>query len=277
MTDAPPQDVMRRFGLTQAVRKAKTGIAQVWQVWRGADVFALKVYFDGDLQDEAPGFEYLKALGGRSCVRIYEQSGGAILMEWLDGASLGDMSRAGGDDEAAEILGQVASGLHKVPVQVSGLQRLDALFEDLFAVAFAPDCDAKVRRDMEAGQALARSLFANPRDVRALHGDMHHDNILQGPRGWCAIDAKGVVGERTYELAQAFCNPLGAPKLTGDPARAIRCAAMWAERFEVDQKRLLQWSAAKAALSVAWNAGAALRADDDADFLAVMLHVARAA
>jgi len=35
MTDAPPQDVMQRFGLTRVVPKAKTGIAQVWQMWRG--------------------------------------------------------------------------------------------------------------------------------------------------------------------------------------------------------------------------------------------------
>ena len=46
--------------------------------------------------------------------------------------------------------------------------------------------------------ATASKLLATPRDVMVLHGDIHHGNILDfGPRGWLAIDPKGVSGERS--------------------------------------------------------------------------------
>ncbi|WP_430515673.1 aminoglycoside phosphotransferase family protein, partial [Inquilinus limosus] len=37
--------------------------------------------------------------------------------------------------------------------------------------------------------AIARDLLAERREIVTLHGDLHHDNVLDfGPRGWLAID-----------------------------------------------------------------------------------------
>src|SRR3546814_3749922 len=45
--------------------------------------------------------------------------------------------------------------------------------------------------------ATARALLAESRGTGVLHGDIHHDNVLDfGPRGWLAIDPKRLVGER---------------------------------------------------------------------------------
>ncbi len=41
-----------------------------------------------------------------------------------------------------------------------------------------------------------------------LHGDIHHDNILDfGSRGWLAIDPNRLIGERGFDYANLFCNP----------------------------------------------------------------------
>ena len=41
-----------------------------------------------------------------------------------------------------------------------------------------------------------------------LHGDLHHENIMHGPRGWLAIDPKGVLGDPGFDAANMFYNPL---------------------------------------------------------------------
>ena len=54
----------------------------------------------------------------------------------------------------------------------------------------------------------ARALLSEPREVGVLHGDLHHDNVLDfGVRGWLAIDPKRLVGERGFDFANIFTNP----------------------------------------------------------------------
>ena len=84
-----------------------------------------------------------------------------------------------------------------------------------------------------------------------LHGDVHHNNILDfGPRGWLAIDPKRVTGERTYDYANLICNP-DLPSAT-DPARFTRQVALVAAQAGLERRRLLQWVLAFAGLSAAW-------------------------
>ena len=70
--------------------------------------------------------------------------------------------------------------------------------------------------------ATAKDLLADQRDVVVLHGDIHHGNVLDfGPRGWLAIDPKGLIGERTFDFVNILRNPE-----TGAGARAgTVCAA----------------------------------------------------
>ena len=47
-----------------------------------------------------------------------------------------------------------------------------------------------------AAQRVHRRLCESQRDVRLLHGDLHHDNVLlDAGRGCLAIDPTGVTGE----------------------------------------------------------------------------------
>ncbi|WP_434737349.1 aminoglycoside phosphotransferase family protein [Haemophilus influenzae] len=56
--------------------------------------------------------------------------------------------------------------------------------------------------------SVARQLLAAPREVCPLHGDLHHENVLDfGDRGWLAIDPHGLLGERTFDYANIFTNP----------------------------------------------------------------------
>jgi streptomycin 6-kinase len=100
--------------------------------------------------------------------------------------------------------------------------------------------------------ATARELLATPSEVVVLHGDIHHGNVLDfGPRGWLAIDPKGLVGERYFDFANLFCNPDLA--IATAPGRLARQATVVAEAAGLDHARLLRWILAWAGLSAAWH------------------------
>jgi streptomycin 6-kinase len=107
------------------------------------------------------------------------------------------------------------------------------------------------------GADLAARLLANPRDVRVLHGDIHHRNIRQSPRGWLAFDPKGLVGERTYDCANTLCNPFrGRPRydeLVHDETRLLTNAGILSEALDIELGRVLQFTFAYACLSATWS------------------------
>ena len=94
---------------------------------------------------------------------------------------------------------------------------------------------------------------AEKQDIRPLHGDLHHDNIKASDRGYLAFDAKGVLGERTFELANAFQNPLGSEAIARQPETIQRRAELWSAGLNVSKPRLLSWAAAFSGLSLAWH------------------------
>ena len=90
-----------------------------------------------------------------------------------------------------------------------------------------------------------------PRDIVALHGDIHYDNILDsGHRGWLAIDPKGVIGERGFDYANLFCNP--TIEVATSPTRLPRAIPMVATRAGLEPQRLLRWIIAWSGLMAAW-------------------------
>ena len=98
---------------------------------------------------------------------------------------------------------------------------------------------------------VARGLLAAPREVVALHGDLHHMNVLDfGAQGWLAIDPKGLRGERGFEFATLLRNP--DPRRALAPGRLEREVARVAGLAGVERARLLRWVMAVAGLSAAW-------------------------
>jgi streptomycin 6-kinase len=97
----------------------------------------------------------------------------------------------------------------------------------------------------------AAELLSSPRDESVLHGDIHHDNVLDfGERGWLAIDPKRLYGERGFDYANIFCNPNYG--IATDPAIFQRRVEQVCRLAGLERRRLLQWILAWAGLSAAW-------------------------
>jgi streptomycin 6-kinase len=104
---------------------------------------------------------------------------------------------------------------------------------------------------LEQAAATAHHLFAEPRDIVVLHGDIHHGNILDfGSQGWLAIDPKGLLGERAFDFVNILRNPNAQIALA--PGRFSRQATVLADAAGLDRTRLLRWTLAFTGLSAAW-------------------------
>ena len=198
--------------------------------------------------EECRGARLMVWWDGNGAARVLAQAENALLLEHASGRqSLLEMVRGGQDDEASRIICHVAARLHARRATPSpDLMPLSSWFEALASAA-------KVHSGIfESGASIAARLLAEPQDITVLHGDIHHGNILDaGPRGWLAIDPKGLAGERGFDFANIFCNP-GFGVATS-PGRLARQVEIITEAACLDRHRLLAWIASWAALSAAWH------------------------
>lgn len=61
---------------------------------------------------------------------------------------------------------------------------------------------------LQKARKLRDKLLQSAEPDILLHGDLHHDNILQNGNSWIVIDPKGVIGQAAYEAAAFIRNPI---------------------------------------------------------------------
>lgn len=248
----PSDNLLADFGVNTPIFVAETSIATIWKVNYNEDFAALKIYKNANTQDEWQGFGLLKALAGQGAALVYQLGHGAALIEWLEGESLGDLSRRGCDNVATTELGRVANTIHASNARAN-LRTLEATFDALMTLKICAAWSHEEKSLMTTAQSLAVAHITNQIDMRALHGDLHHDNIKLTARGYVSFDAKGIIGDRAYDVANAFKNPVNAPEIYGDPRRITRLAESLGAIMDIAPKRLLGWATAHCALSIAWT------------------------
>ncbi len=162
--------------------------------------------------------------------------------------SLTNMSKNHQDDEASRIICDVVAKLHankqkSLPPSLVPLSRWFRALE----VAVTQQGGIFIQ-----AAAVAQELLKSPQEEVVLHGDIHHDNILDfSERVWLAIDPKGLLGERYYDYANIFCNP--DMEVATIPVRLEHQATLIAALAGLDRIRLLKLILAYAGLSAAWH------------------------
>ncbi len=231
----------------------QTVTSHIYTVTHEGDTVILKLLALSETEEQT-GALALRYFRGQGAVRLLRHDDGAHLLEYANGDELVTLVERGEDQHATRIIAQVLNQLHAVPQDASreGLFPLDRWFRALFQKA-AADRQAGIASIYVRGAALAERLLADPRDVRVLHGDIHHRNIRQSPRGWLAFDPKGLVGERTYDCANTLCNPYPMTGLVHEEPRLLANAAILADALAIDLPRVLAFTYAYACLSASWS------------------------
>ena len=178
-----------------------THAARLLPVLRHGEPAMLKLSLE---EDERFGGAVMEWWSGHGAARVLAREEHALLLERATGsASLSDMARTGQDDEACRILCGTAARLHAPRARpLPDLTPLAQWFRELEPAART-----------HGGVLLhcaetAKALLRDQREIVVLHGDLHHDNVLDfGERGWLAIDPKHIIGERGFDFANIFTNP----------------------------------------------------------------------
>jgi streptomycin 6-kinase len=247
-------DAIARWALTSPSVVTETATSVIYRATAAAHgPVALKLLKPGAGDDEAKGGAMLAWFGGHGAARVFGLAPDAVLMEWLDGETLGDVARAGRDDAATLLLADVVERLHArrdaPPPELTPLRRR---FASLFRLG--PDAWPEEARPLAArATAIALGLLDSDAPAVPLHGDIHHDNILRSGDSWLAIDPKGLIGDAAYDYANSFQNPERADALVLDAGRLARHATALAGRTGLPRRHLLAWAVAHTALSGAWN------------------------
>jgi streptomycin 6-kinase len=236
---------------------ARTPTSHLYTVTWESDTVVLKLLTDYGWEEQR-GASALRYFDGRGAVRLYRSDAAAQLLEYASGEELIGLVERGDDPSATRIIAAILNQLHGGPQgkHVEGLSLLRDWFRQLFSKA---DSDRAARADSiyVRGADLAARLLAEPREVCVLHGDVHHRNIRQSPRGWLVFDPKGLVGERTYDCANTLCNPFRGQAryddLVHNERRLLTNAGILADGLAIELARVLQFTFAYACLSAAWS------------------------
>lgn len=205
-----------------------------------------------------PGSEWrsgavLAAFDGYGTVRVYEHTEGAMLLERaVPGHSLVRTVLEGRDDEATAVLAEVIAKMSPQPAPhgTPAVQEWGSAF-----TRYTASGDTRVPKRLVAqAEELYQALSSSQTEVRLLHGDLHHDNvILDHSREWLAIDPKGVVGELEYELGAALRNPYESPDVFTQPAIIRARVDRFVRELPVNTERVVAWALAQAVLAAIWT------------------------
>lgn len=246
----------RRWNLTNIRPVPNLSYNFVAYAERGVEPVVLKM--GPPNRELVSGMNTLQVYNGGGAVQLleYDEEKGAFLLERLiPGKTLAGIED---DDRATEIAAELMSRLWRPAPQnedgkfislknwFAGFKRL----RDRFDGGTGP----LARELVERAEQIAKGFFAEGRPELLLHGDFHHDNILESKRGWLVIDPKGVIGPAEYEMGPLLLNPRERVLNGSRPkVRAERRIAILAERLGIERGRIRQWALAHAVLSAWWS------------------------
>ena len=260
------EDASKRWGLTDVQPVPNLSYNFVAFAKRGKEDVMLKIGVPNpELNSEMAA---LKLFDGDGACQLlaYDEEHGFLLLERLNpGTVLADIPD---DDERTNIAVDVmqkiwrpldsGSLLPAAEQQAARLQsfiQLSDWFDELKTVR--PKFDGGTgpfpKKIFERVESFLPELFADE-NVKLIHGDFHHFNILLSERGWLAIDPKGVIGPAGYEIGPLMINPWGS--LSDEisfKAQTKRRMNILSERLGWGRESILNWATAHAVLSTWWD------------------------
>lgn len=190
----------------------------------------------------------LKCFAGYGAVKVLSEDKGMLLLERaVPGTSLKSYFQTN-ENKSVEIAFGVMKKLHQANIPVThNFPHIKDWLTALDKDSAIPDAYLK------KAQKLRDQLLQTAKPDVLLHGDLHHDNILQNDNDWVVIDPKGVIGEPAYEVAAFIRNPIpellnraDAPNIIHN--RITRLVGL----LELPSQRIIGWCFVQAVLAWAW-------------------------
>ncbi|WP_261305617.1 aminoglycoside phosphotransferase family protein [Paenibacillus andongensis] len=207
-----------------------------------------------------PGDEFvsevdaLKLFNGNGIVKIIDvdiAKGILILERLIPGQTLASLEN---EEEAAHIASQVMRKLW-MPVHSNSSSIPTTLhMEEKLINIYKRNTEGLgpiTKEILQEAVDTYRTMNAMPDMPFLLHGDLHQYNILMAAREpWLAIDPKGLIGDREYDVIQYLLNKLP----NGDSTQVIeKRIDIFVKELNLDKKRLISWGFAHSVLATCWT------------------------
>lgn len=208
----------------------------------------------------------LKKYDGRGACRLLDSDAekGMLLLERLDPGLM--LATLEDDDRATRIAADVMKSLWMCSSNFGRLSTTEVVSTEFIQLKDWFDGFKRLRKQYKGGtgplskrlvetaESLSSDLLAENKEETLNHGDFHHFNVLKSERGWLAIDPKGVVGPRGYEVGPFLINPV-AGFLNGNRPRVQteRRIAILSEMLGMERERVRSWGLCHAVLSAWWS------------------------
>jgi streptomycin 6-kinase len=244
-----------RWGILSAELVADTRSSLVHRVLRRDGIQAITKQLKPGGLHELPGIDLLDWRKGQGMVRLLDRDATICLLEDAGTTTLREYRLTQGEDMANDVIVELLGKTHSAstlapPETLVPLRRhFRALFDGAERGAVPALSDV-----LRVCADIADSLLSSQTDIRPLHGDLHHDNIVSGgSRGWLAIDPQGLVGDPAYDVANIFGNPEGAFPEIIDERRILRLTSLFASVIGCSEEKVLRYAIAHAGLSICWS------------------------
>jgi streptomycin 6-kinase len=248
--DELPEFVMAissRLNLRDLIEVTNLTYNYVLSGFQGDNPIILKLGLDSDgLAREAFA---LKCFAGCGAVYVLAEDNGMLFLERaVPGMSLKDYFPTK-EKESIEIACNVMKKLHQA--NIPEVHNFPHIKDWLTAL----DKDYPIHDGyLQKAKKLRDELLQNSEVDVLLHGDLHHDNILQNGENWFVIDPKGIIGDQAYEVAAFIRNPIPELLNHADAPNIIHNRiARFAEALELPYQRILDWCFVQAVLAWIWS------------------------
>ena len=265
------EDASQRWGLTDIRPVPNLSYNFVAFAKRGTEDVILKIGVPNpELNSEMVALKLFDGDGACQLLACDEERGFLLLERLNPGTVLADIPD---DDERTNIAIDVMQkiwrpldsgsslALRVLPaaeqqaVRLQSFIQLSDWFDELKTVR--PKFDGGTgpfpKKIFERVESVLPELFADE-NVKLIHGDFHHFNILLSERGWLAIDPKGVIGPAGYEIGPLMINPWGSlSDGVSFKAQTKRRMSILSERLGWERESILNWATAHAVLSTWWD------------------------
>ena len=263
------QETSQRWGLTDIQPVSNLSYNFVAFAKRGKEAVILKAGVPNrELTSEISALKLFNSNGACQLLECDEERGLFLLERLKPGKMLAELED---DDERTIIATDVMqriwrpvetlesdSLLSATQQQAAGLQRFIQLsdwFDGLKKIRphFNGGTGPFPKKLLERVESFLPELFADT-NIKLMHGDFHHYNILLSERGWLVIDPKGVIGPAGYEVGPLMINPWNS---LSDRIRfkvqTERRVSILAERLGWERESIINWATAHAVLSAWWS------------------------
>lgn len=207
----------------------------------------LKLCFDPkSLRQEV---EALKMFASYGVIKLYDYATQAILLQRaVPGIHLKSFFPTH-EKSCLKIITTLINTLHQAPITTA------YTFKPLKDVLTIIDKENTIPRTYIGKAQRIKSLLWNYSFKEVLlHGDLHHDNIINNNKQWLAIDPKGIVGPACYEAIACIINPMPALLTTPSFEEIIKDRIhFFAAYFNVSSSIIMQWCFVHSVAAWVWS------------------------